>query len=624
MFPPCTSGERASEQRSPPAPGFSGWLLAMLVALQGTALAAFALWRHATFNSGAFDLGIAIQVIWNSAHGRLFATTLGESPLHVGQHLALVWLLFVPVIWLGGDATALLVVQAVLLSLSVLPVAWYARRRLEGWLGLLVPLAYLLHPTLFATASFDLHEVAVAPLVLGLALAGLLVGARWPFLVGALLLLPVREDLGLVVAGLGLWAAVRWRWRLGVLVAALGLAWTALAVLVVIPAFNLEGRYAYFSRYGAAGDSPFGLLSSLLTSPLRLVDTVLAPRKLQFLAELLLSFGGLPLLAPGTAILALPNLGYLLLGQYRPLTELTSHYAVTVLPPLACAAVDGLARLRARWPAHTRWLAPLLLTVVVVFAAVRVVETAGRRLDNGLVGDAPHLAAARELLRLIPPTVPVSAQTGLVPHLATRERVYLFPRIDDAELVALDTRGQRYVPPGSLAYEAGLEEVLCDPAWGPVFEREGLLLLRKGSAPNRFPVAVPSYATRSGARFADGIVLAGYEVPRRLIRPAEVPRVVLYWLAEQPPSRNWTVFVHLVGQPGDVWGQMDAPPLCGEAPTSSWRPGQLLRDDVWPIPRRGIPPGEYRLLLGLYDPATGERLRSGSTDALDLGPVSVR
>lgn len=600
-----------------------GITLIALTAVAAVCFAAFSLYRHATFNSGAFDLGIFDQVVWNSAHGRLFANTLSESPNFLGQHFSPVLLLLVPVAWVGANAPGLLVVQAALLAAAALPIGWYALRRIGGWAALVIPVGYLVHPTLFATVSFDFHEVAFAPFLLALGIAGLLSGARLPYYGASLALLTVREDLGIVVAGIALWAAWRRGWWDALALAALGLVWSALAVLVVIPAFRESGGYFYFWRFGALGDTPEAIGASILANPMGVASTIVTPRKLRFLLDLVVSWGGLPLAAPTTLLLATPNLAYLLLGQYRPLTELVSHYPVTLLPPLAFAATDGLAWLQQRGRVG-QLAAPAALFVMLVVAGLALPETAARRLDNGLTDDDTHLRLTRQMLRLIPLSARVSAQTGLVPHLSAREHIFLFPRYAEAELVALDTRGQRYAPPGSMRYEEGLEEVLCEEGWGVLFERDGLLLLRRGSGGNLFPAALPSYAQPRGDRFDDGLVLEAIEPPPPRIRRGEVPRLVLYWRAEQRPSRNWTVFVHLVDEAGVVRGQLDAPPHCGDSPTSSWTPGRFLRDDVWVLPQRNIPVGEYRIVLGLYDPATGDRSRSNGQEAVELGRLIVR
>lgn len=101
-------------------------------------------------------------------------------------------------------------------------------------------------------AADDFHEIAFAvPL---LACAATTLGRRRP-LAAALWSLPlllVKEDLGLTVAAVGLliaWQARRERRRSplpGLALAVLGLAATALTVLVVLPSFNPAGGFDYW------------------------------------------------------------------------------------------------------------------------------------------------------------------------------------------------------------------------------------------------------------------------------------------------------------------------------------------------------------------------------------------
>ena len=68
------------------------------------------------------------------------------------------------------------------------------------------------------------------------------------------------------------------------------------------------------------------------------------------------------------------------------------------------------------------------------------------------------------------------------------------------------------------------------------------------------------------------------------------------------PTVDYTVFVHLLDDAGAVVAQLDGPPNDGLSPTTIWRAGDVIRDV------RPLPDGATRALVGLYDPATGQRL----------------
>jgi len=70
---------------------------------------------------------------------------------------------------------------------------------------------------------------------------------------------------------------------------------------------------------------------------------------------------------------------------------------------------------------------------------------------------------------------------------------------------------------------------------------------------------------------------------------------------------SYNVFVHVIGADGTLLAQHDSFPADGEMPTDSWVPGEFVTDEHV-IEFVAPPLGEYRLLVGMYDPVTGKRL----------------
>jgi len=102
--------------------------------------------------------------------------------------------------------------------------------------------------------------------------------------------------------------------------------------------------------------------------------------------------------------------------------------------------------------------------------------------------------------------------------------------------------------------------------------------------------------------------LVGYVLSPATVRPGETLRLTLFWQARQWIAQDYTVFVHLLDAQGKLWGQHDGPPQEGVLPTSAWIPGELLRDEHILTVDAQAPAGDYRLAIGLYDPATLKRL----------------
>jgi hypothetical protein len=116
----------------------------------------------------------------------------------------------------------------------------------------------------------------------------------------------------------------------------------------------------------------------------------------------------------------------------------------------------------------------------------------------------------------------------------------------------------------------------------------------------------PQTLTSLGARFGDVIALEAYTWQ---IEP-EVVQVTLRWSTDAFLDTNYTVFVHLV-DPEDadrMVAQGDAPPMGGRWPTSLWLPGVAVDDAHTLSLPPDLPAGTYHLMVGLYEPVTGDRL----------------
>jgi mannosyltransferase len=144
----------------------------------------------------------------------------------------------------------------------------------------------------------------------------------------------------------------------------------------------------------------------------------------------------------------------------------------------------------------------------------------------------------------------------------------------------------------------------------------------------RWPAAGLSF-TPVSARFGSSLGLTGYWM-RPQSRPGDWFYVVLTWLARQKLEADYKVFVHVWGADGHVLFQRDKRSLNDLLPMSRWTPGRELRDDFAMVIPADLPPGEYRVVVGVYDPAAGgTRLAAQSdrspvvSDAVVLGVLKV-
>src|SRR5439155_8701723 len=217
-------------------------LLWAAMAAYGAGFAALSLLRHRAFETGRFDLGNMVQAVWSTAHGHLLQVTNlhGAQISRLAAHVDPILVAFAPLWWLWPSPSLLLTTQALAVALGALPLFWLARKHTgSSRAGLGFSLAYLLFPATQWMTLNEFHPVALACPLLLFAIWYLDEDRLLPFTFFAVVAALTREEIPLVIAGLGVWYAIgRRRWLAGGAIAAAGIAATAIAVQVVIPHFN--------------------------------------------------------------------------------------------------------------------------------------------------------------------------------------------------------------------------------------------------------------------------------------------------------------------------------------------------------------------------------------------------
>jgi hypothetical protein len=137
------------------------------------------------------------------------------------------------------------------------------------------------------------------------------------------------------------------------------------------------------------------------------------------------------------------------------------------------------------------------------------------------------------------------------------------------------------------------------------------------------------------APFGESIVLLGCHVtvdglpmsPQAewlALRPGAVVQVTLLWEGRAAMARDYTGFVHLVGDDGRLLAQHDGVPVFGSRPTSTWAAGDLVLDRHEVAVPDGAVAQQGALLVGLYASDTIVRVPlPDGRDALDALRVSI-
>lgn len=400
------------------------WFAAALVATAAYAvvLSAASIERYDRFESYGYDLGIFSQAIWLLSHGHApFSTIRGRDLFadHFQPGLALL----APLGRLGLPA-AVLVLQSVLLALPAPLLFALARRRGAGRpLALAVSLLWLASPVTQWPNLFDFHPETAVPVLMVLGAVLLEADRRAWFVVTAVLACSFKEDVPLVYA---IWGVVLWlggRRRFGAALAAGAVAWAVLAFAVAIPAEG--GNLGYYSKRfaGDRGSSVGDVFRGLVEHPIAALQTASTGANGRIVLALILSTGGLALLAPRYLLLALPGTAANVLSAYPPQHDLHLQYQLIPAAGAAIAGAYGAGNLSGRAPRRAaEAVAALLVAAAVVVTAV---ESPGLHVLRS-TGPAAE-AAKKTALALVPAAAVVAAAPDLAPHLASRLDVYELP-----------------------------------------------------------------------------------------------------------------------------------------------------------------------------------------------------
>jgi uncharacterized membrane protein len=478
------AGPAGSGAADPPRTDPVSWLIALAAFAAYTTLS---VWKYLRLDPGSWDLGIYTQYVDQLAHLHAPVVDIRGAGFNLlGDHFQPIVGLIAPFFRLFPTPVTLLVAQALLTAVSVVPVCRAAQALLGTGTGRAIGAAYGFSWGLQQMIVFDFHEIAFAVPLLACSLSALVRRRVRSAALWALPLVFVKEDQGLTVAAIGLVmaGAAAWAWvggrragpaglgrdataglgqgpaagpgrdtaaardggtaagrsgyrlaglspgawaRAGGLLIAWGLAGSILAIVVIIPHFNPAHHYSYWADGGVLAPGHGHLSAGHLLAQL----TRSGPEKLRTTVLVLLPVAFLALRSP-LAVVAVPSLALRFLSTNSYFWGTQWHYSATLMPIVFLAAIDGLARIQARAarrgprPGRRAARYPRYAAVAMVAVAAGL---AFRFPLAGLwhpqtYGISQHVRAERAAMALVPPGTTVESTLTMLAPMATRDTTY--------------------------------------------------------------------------------------------------------------------------------------------------------------------------------------------------------
>ena len=499
-LPSTTPGEQPSVGRD-----YALWVVVALSAFYSCWFYHLAMERY-----NAFYCALDFIQIDSACHGTAQGRFMWANPLmnnFFELHISLI-ILPVSAFYLFADSRSFIFLfQSACAGAAAVPLYLFARSVLRNRLAaFFAAAAYLVNGEMQMGVLFGYHDYAHFPLFTFATLSALAAG-RWSLAaVSAALLLSVKEDSFITLAGAGLYALVALRSVRGAMAIWLTCAlYAAIMFLLVLPYFRNNAPEPAYPQYRPAANQKqaggykfAGRYSWLSAPPGQVIAKLRNDRaRMEAWGRYSMGFLFLPFISPLGFLMALGPSMELFLSGYDMSYRLFGHYPMLLAATWFPAAILGMAnigRISGRLGASS--LAATLPTAAAVslfcaqaFFSLNYGALPWLSANPGGVSQAEreHGRIGRQVLAAIPPNATMAAVPGLLSHLNHNPNAYLYTGLHafpfnkmDVEYVAMDGFAQE----GSAKskwFAGDPIQLLMAPAYGLASESNGLYLFRKGA-----------------------------------------------------------------------------------------------------------------------------------------------
>lgn len=385
--------------------------------------------RMYVFNATNFDLGLFAQMYEYMANDFTQNTTLERNELmsHFEVHFSPVYYLLLPFYMIFRRPEFLLGAQAALCFSGVIPILLLCKKQKYGGLiTVLVSGAFLCYPTFTGACFYDFHEnFFLVPFILWL-LYFLDNNKILGIIIFALLMLSVKEDAGLYVIFIGLYALFNKKIRKSRSIPLLLLGIIGFGFITAF--INLFGEGIKVSRYSiylySEQDSLSQVIVNVIKNPAFFFDHLLNEQKLLFLIQMLLP----------TAFISLRTRRFCDLFLISPLILINLASDYPYQSDIGFQYVFGTGSLIFfLYVKNLRYSKKKTKVAAAVFMASAICLLGSNMSKYNyavkLIKNPDYYAKARQVISEIPRDKVIYANTFFTPFLFDCKEVYMYPPV---------------------------------------------------------------------------------------------------------------------------------------------------------------------------------------------------
>lgn len=456
--------------------------------------------NHYLFRTNAHDFGIYNQALYDYAHFRFSNNTVISPGFGniLGDHFELLMLFFSPFYYLFGSYTLLLIQVAAILIGAQGIFKYVELISSNSKLALAAMIQFLLFFGIISALAFDYHNNVAGTMVVPwifyffqknklkqtvfcfiLFLLSKENMALWGFFIFTGLMMKFRNDKKKLILSSAL--------------AAISIIYFLIIVKWVIPSVNANGSGYLHFRYAALGSNMGEAISTIFTKPwytfkLLFINQLGMPYgdyvKTELHVSLLLS--GLILLfyRPYYIWMLLPIYGQKMFCDYYQYWGLGYHYSVEFLPVITIGAFTIINEINKEKTRRIISYSLIILTAAVTFHSCDHTYTYFNRQKQRFY-QSPHYTRSFDIkesyasLRIIPDDAAVCAQDEFVPHLCFRDKIYLYPAVEDADYIYLNTEANFYPFDTKKEYNASVDSLRNSNDWEKIYDKNLTMIFKR-------------------------------------------------------------------------------------------------------------------------------------------------
>ncbi|HNS13427.1 MAG TPA: DUF2079 domain-containing protein [Bacteroidia bacterium] len=457
--------------------------------------------NHYFFRTATLDLGLYTNALFDYAHLKLADTSpfKEHSAILLSDHFDPILILFSPLSWLFKSWT-LLLVQILALVFGGQGVYRFLMERFSNRnISITGMLVFYLHYSMFSALSFDYHSNVIAASMVPWFFLFLQKEEAKRFWLFFILILICKENMALwlffiCLGSMFLFHKTTVKKQL-FLMATISLFYFFTITAWLMPLLSNEQAYVQF-KYSVLGSNFKEAFATIISEPVKIFKTLFINHSGRHFGDytkaeswifFLVSGGVFLLYRPIWLFMLIPIFLQKYLHNNISMWGVNDQYSIEFAPIIACGGMDAVSKIERKKIQKIASIGLLILTCAITIrlmdrTSARVPKTNVRLYQSAHWKSDLPLADIREMLSLIPEQAGVSSHSIIHPHVAWRDKAYMFPMLKDADYVCFIRKANPY-PLSMEEFLVLADKIETSPdVWELIFSKNDLRLFKRVNA----------------------------------------------------------------------------------------------------------------------------------------------